>query len=111
MLAANEFVGSVDRSPTHPDEVEQIHRALLPVRGLRGRKGHWQFDVLLRGESRHGVEELEDEADAAEAISDEVRVAQVNQVRAVEIDSARRRPVDASEHVEQCRLPATRGPR
>src|SRR5204863_232345 len=69
-----------------------------------------QQQILLDGEQRDEVEELEDEADVPPAEARARLLVERGEVGAVDAHAARRRPVDAGDHVEQRRLAGAAAP-
>ena len=67
-----------------------------------------QHDVLRRGHRRQQVERLEDEADLVAAQQRERLVVERGDLGVAEEHLARRRPVEAGEHVQQGRLAGAR---
>jgi len=108
LFAAAQFVRSMDGPLGHPDEFQEFLPPFVPDGGSLRRESHRELDVLLRGEGRDEVEELEDETDALEAIPDQVRVAQVDQIRSVHLNTPRRGAVDSANEVQQGGLAAAR---
>ena len=100
------------RALREPDVVEQLARALAPLRAGQPRFGHRQLDVLARRERRHQVEALEDEADVAQPERRSPRGRASRSTRSPAIDTLPDvgRSIDA-EQVEQrrsCRSPTAR---
>ena len=67
-----------------------------------------QHDVLRRGHRRQQVERLEDEADLVPPQQGQRLVVERGDLGVAEVDLARRRPVEAGEHVQQGRLAGAR---
>src|SRR5690606_21800674 len=65
-------------------------------------------DVLPRGEARHEVVELENEADVPAPIERELPLRRVREVLAAEQEPARRRAVEPAEDIEERRFAAAR---
>ena len=90
-----------------PDHAQRLVGARPP---LLARDDAAQFereqDVLLRGERRQELEELEDDADMLATPSCELVLAHLAHLAPREDDAPARGPVDASEQVEQCRFAA-----
>ena len=91
--------------PHHFESGLGVLAALAPGQGGQ-RKG--QLDVLVGGEHRHQVVELENEADVARAPAGEFRLAQPDDVRAADQEFARIGLVDAGNEVEQRALARAR---
>ncbi|MBA2297469.1 MAG: ATP-binding cassette domain-containing protein [Actinobacteria bacterium] len=102
LLAARELGWAMAPAIGEPGRVEQLLEplALDPGTGDREREG----DVLLGGEHRQEVEELEDETDVPPAKPGQLVVLQGRDLHAVDLDRAARRPVEPGENVHESRL-------
>jgi hypothetical protein len=69
-----------------------------------------KLDVLVGGEDRNQVVELEDESDVAGPPPGQLTVGELGDVLAVDDDRSRRRPVDPCDQVEERALPEPDGP-
>ena len=76
--------------------------------GLRPGDRERQHDVLLGGEHREQVEELEDEAELVAAQLGQVAVVEAGELGAVDLDRAAGRPVEPGEDVHQRGLAGAR---
>src|SRR4030095_4216006 len=65
-------------------------------------------DVARRGQHRQQVVELEDEADMLSAPARQLTRARVRQIAAADHDAARRRAIEAANHVQQGGLAGSR---
>src|SRR5467141_3575055 len=110
LLAAAQLVRPMTRTLGEADEIEEFLRPSLPGRAIFGGEAHGQLDVFLGGERRDEVKELEDEARVSQSILDEPSLAQIDQVRAVHLDSTRGRAVDSPKDIQERRLAAPRRP-
>ena len=106
LLAARELRGPM-RAPVA--EADRRDQPLDPLGvGLHAGDRERQHDVLLRRQHRDQVEELEDEAELVAAQLGERGVVEPGDLRAVERDRARGRPVEPGEDVHQGRLARAR---
>jgi len=87
------------------DELQGLHR-----RHGRGRDLGDELHILQRGEARHEIVELENEADMAAPIGRELTVIHRRQRLILEKDLAVRRAVDAAEYIEEGGFSAARRP-
>src|SRR4051812_24706146 len=86
-------------------QLDRPDQAPQPVRiGLAAGDRQGQDDVLLRGEDRDQVEELEDEAQLVATQARQLRVVELRQLHPVQAHRAGCRPVEAGEYVHERRL-------
>src|SRR6187200_785505 len=102
LLAAGELRGAMGAAILEADGADQLIDP-LPVRFAAGDRER-QNQVLLGGQDRDQVEELEDEAELVAAQLGQLAVVEMGDVDAVELDRARGRLVEAGEDVHQGRL-------
>src|SRR5215203_1524512 len=107
LLAAGELRRTVGAAVIEPDGGDQLVDP-GPVRLAAGDRER-QDKVLLRGQDRQKVEELEDEAELVAAQLGQLAVVEAGDVDAVELDHPRGRLVEAGEDVHQGRLARPRG--
>src|SRR5690242_4483874 len=108
LLPAGELGGAVGAPVLEPDRLDQlVHPGLV---GLPAGDRERQDQVLLGGEDRQQVEELEDEAELVAAQLGQLAIVEAGDVDPVELDPARGRLVEASEDVHQGRLAGAGGP-
>jgi len=92
-------------------EADRVDQLLDPLMvGLAAGDRERQDQVLLGGEDRQQVEELEDEAELVATQPGQLGVVEAGDLLAVEDDRPRGRPVEAGEDVHQGRLARARGP-
>ena len=89
LLAAGQLVRVVIRAVGEPDQRERGLDALAPIAARQRRQQQRQLDVLERGEHRHQVVELEDEADVRRAPRGELRLGELRDVDAGDVDACR----------------------
>ena len=77
--------------------------------GLVARELEREDDVLLRGQHRQEVEELEHEADVTAAELRQLAVAELRDRGAVDPDLTRARPVESGQDVHERRFARSRG--
>jgi hypothetical protein len=106
LLAAGELARAVREPVGEPDLVHQL--AVPRVVGLLARDAQRNEHVLLRGQHREQVEELEDESDPGAAELRQLGVVEPCDLRAVDRDRPGRRPVEAREDVHERGLPGPR---
>ena len=106
LLAAGELGGPVGQAVGEPDPLDEIPEELL-VRLLAGERER-QRHVLLGGQHREQVEELEDEADVLAPDLRDVLVAQLSEPGAGDRDVAVGRAVERRQDVHQRRLAGAR---
>ncbi len=104
LLAARQLRRVVMPAAGQADFLEQRRRAGTRVRPARN--FHRHHHVLERGQRRHQVEELEDEADLLPAQPGQPVLVERRDVGAVDHDPPGRRRVEAGNQAEQRRLPA-----
>src|SRR3990172_6125214 len=92
------------------DAHEEVPSPPFPVGGSDPDEAHRELHVLLGGEHRNEVEELEDDADRLPSIPHQVPIRQPRDVPAVHEDRTRRAPVQAPDEVQERRLPAAGRP-
>src|SRR2546423_10085193 len=102
LLAAGELARPVGAPIAEADLAGELLEPTL-LRLLAGDRQR-EHDVLLRRQHREQVEELEDEADVLTPELRQLRVVQLRDVRAVDVDVARGRAVEPGEQVHQGRL-------
>src|SRR6266566_4810686 len=110
LLAAAQLVRPMARTLGEADEIKEFLRPSLPGRAVFGGEAHRQLDVLLSGQRRDEVEELEDEARLSQSIPNEFSVAEVDEVGSVHLDPTRGRAVDPAQDIQEGRLAAPRRP-
>src|SRR5690606_35943155 len=103
LLAARELRREMIEAVLEPDERERLLWRNRIVRDLGDER-----DVLPRGEARHEVVELENEADVPAPIERELPLRRVREVLAAEQEPARRRAVEPAEDIEERRFAAAR---
>ena len=108
LLAARELRRIVMAAIVQPHLVEQRLGAGGGIGAARDLHRH--LDVLERGQRRHQVEELEDEADLLAAQARQRVFVERGDVDAVDQDLARRRRVEPGDEPEQRGLAAARRP-
>src|SRR5919106_711555 len=106
LLATRELGGPVRAPVGEADVGEQFVDP--PSLGLASRELEREEDVLLCGQHRQQVEELEHEADVATAELRELSVAELRDRRAVDPDLARGRPVETGKNMHERRLARAR---
>src|SRR6187402_1366356 len=106
LLAAGELGGAVGAAVLEADGADQLVDPLLV--GLAAGDRERQHQVLLGGEDREQVEELEDEAELVAAQLGQLAVVEAGDVNAVELDPAGGWLVEAGEDVHQGRLAGAR---
>ena len=92
------------------DHLERGLDVLAPLLAVEPGQQQRQLDVLRRGQHRHQIVELEDEADIGGAKARELALRQPVDALPGDMDLAARRPVDAAEQIEQRRLARARRP-
>src|SRR2546426_347723 len=110
LLAAAQLVRPMARTVGEADEIKEFLGPSLPGRAVFGGEAHRQLDVLLGGQRRDEVEELEDEAGLSQSIPNEFSFAEVDEVGSVHLDSTRGRAVDPAQDIQEGRLAAPRRP-
>src|SRR6266540_6605783 len=110
LLTAAQLVRPMARTLGEADEIKEFLRPSLPGRAVLGGEAHRQLDVLLGGQCRDEVEELEDEARLSQSIPNEFSVGEVDEVGSVHLDSTRGRAVDPAQDIQEGRLAAPRRP-
>jgi len=110
LLTAGQLRRVVLHAVGHPDLLECLLNALLPVRGGHPAIGERKLHVLVDGQVADEVEGLEDEADLAVPDAGPVRRREVGHRPAVEHVLAVRGRIQEAEDGEQRRLAASRGP-
>src|SRR5690606_2442400 len=95
----------------HPHQVEQLHGPAAPLTGGAPVDDHRQLDVLDRAQIGEEVPSrlLSHEADHAPAVAGPLTGSHAEEVETGHLDRAGRWGVQTAEHVEQCRLAASRG--
>ena len=107
LLAAGELGGAVAAAVVQADLV-RAGRRRSPCRASRPAMRERQEHVLVGGQHRQQVEELEDEADVLAAQLRDLVVLQLPEARAGDRDVARRGAVERGEDVHQGRLAGAR---
>jgi len=108
LLTAAQLVRPMARTVSEADEVKEFLRPSLPGLAVSGGEAHRQLDVLLGGQRRDEVEELEDEARLSQSIPNEFSVGEVDEVGSVHLDSTRSRAVDPAQDIQEGRLATPR---
>src|SRR5215203_1151383 len=107
LLAAGELRGAVGAPVLEADGADELVDPLLV--GIAAGDRERQHQVLLGGEDRQQVEELEDEAELVAAQLGQLAVVEAGDVDSIEFDLARGRLVEPGEDVHQGRLAGARG--
>src|SRR2546422_9238571 len=84
LLAAAQLVRPMARTVGEADEIKEFLGPSLPGRAVFGGEAHRKLDVLLGGQRRDEVEELEDEAGLSQSIPNEFSFAEVDEVGSVQ---------------------------
>ena len=105
LLAAREPVGKLPAAVGETDLLEQRQRPIAVCAARPPGELERQQQVLLDGEGRHEVEELEDEADAVPPRHGPLVFAEAPELAPLEQHLAGSRQVDAGDEIQQRRLP------
>ena len=106
LLAARELARVVLVAVGEADEAERVGNTLVAFRGGERVQEERQFHVLVRGQHRHQVVELEDVAHVRAAPRGEAVAAEVTDVLAADLDGAAGGAVDSGKEVEERGLSA-----
>ena len=110
LLAAAQFFGTLVRLVRETDELEDATGAVAAFGFGAARHDHRQLEVLDGRDARNEIVELKHEADFAKAIHLEGAFVHAADVGAIDLHASARRPIDAAEQIEQCRLAAAARP-
>ena len=105
LLAPRELGGVVVAAVAEAHPPQELVRAVAPVLAPQLERA---ADVLARGQGRHQMEGLEDEADLRGPERARLVLAERGEIVAVEHDAAAGRPVEPGEQAEQRALAAAR---
>ncbi|KAG1081628.1 hypothetical protein G6F40_015417 [Rhizopus arrhizus] len=109
LLAAGQFIRAVAAAVGQADQGQRDLRIALALRGVEVGQQQRQLDVLLRGQHRHQVVELEHEADVVAAPGRQLAAAHLVDALAFDADLAAAGVVQAADQVEQGGLARTGG--
>ena len=108
LLASGKLRGTMIRARAKPDLLQLLHRAGTTLRRRDAAVEQRQLDVFQRRRARQQVELLEHESDRAVADAGQLVGGEPGDVLAVEPVGARRRHVEAADHVHERRLARAR---